>query len=247
LPWGWGLKELGPLEGNHYPLLSELNNPAIEPIARKYNELRYQLLPYTYSLTWEAHHEGMPLMRALWLHYPNDLQARPVGNEYLWGRDLLIAPVFKKGAAIRDVYLPEGNWYDWWTLERKVGGRNITRSVNLETMPIYVRAGAIIPIDPIRQYTDEVTHEPTTLKIFSGANGDYTLYEDDGISQKYLQGDAVWIHITWNDKANKLTVEPGEHSKRSQSLNRNFRVELIPGGKIKEIKYEGRKIEVSIL
>ncbi len=246
LPWGWGLKELGPLEGNHYPLLSELNNPTIEPIARKYNELRYQLLPYTYSLAWEARQDGMPLMRALWLHYPNDLQARPVGNEYLWGRDLLIAPVFEKGAATRDVYLPKGDWYDWWTHERKAGGQNIVRPVDLKTMPIYVRAGAIIPIDPVRQFTDEVSHEPTTLRIFSGANGNYTLYDDDGTSQKYLQGDAIWIHLTWNDKEKKLSLEPGEVSKPSRSFQRNFRVEVIPSGKTSEIKYEGRRMEVLI-
>ena len=130
----------------------------------------------------------MPFMRAIWLHYPNDAKAAGIGSQYLWGRDLLIAPVFKKGATTRDVYLPGGDWYDWWTNEKKQGGKTISREVNLATMPVYVRAGAIIPFDPVRQYADEIVQGPTTLKVYTGANGDYTLYDDDGISQDYLSG-----------------------------------------------------------
>ena len=92
-----------------------MNNPAIEPVAKKYAELRYQLMPYTYTLAWEARDTGLPLMRAMWLHYPTDERARGLGNQFLWGRDLLVAPVFTKGATSRDVYLPKGEWYDWWT------------------------------------------------------------------------------------------------------------------------------------
>lgn len=114
-PWGWGLSDMGSLEGQEDPpLQSEMNNPAIEPVAKKYAELRYQLIPYTYTLARQAHDDGMPLMRSLWLHYPEDERARAAKTEYLWGRDLLIAPVFTKGAQSRDIYLPAGNdWYDW--------------------------------------------------------------------------------------------------------------------------------------
>ena len=103
-------------------LPSEMNNPAIEPVARKYAELRYQLLPYTYTLAWEARDSGLPLMRAMWLHYPDDLRARGLGTQFMWGRDLLVAPVFTKGATSREVYLPTGDWYDWWTNEKTKGG-----------------------------------------------------------------------------------------------------------------------------
>ena len=126
-------------------LQSEMNNPAIEPVAKKYAELRYQLLPYTYTLAWEARDTGMPLMRAMWLHYPDDARARGLGTQFMWGRDLLVAPVFTKGATSRDVYLPGGEWYDWWTNAKSAGGQTVTRQVDLATMPIYVRAGAIIP------------------------------------------------------------------------------------------------------
>lgn len=245
LPWGWGLSELGPLEGTKYPLQSELNNPSIEPIAKKYNELRYRLMPYTYTLTREAHDSGMPLMRAMWLHYPDDVQARGMGSQYLWGRDLLIAPVFEKGATTRNVYLPTGDWYDWWTNEMKKGGQTISKKVELSIMPIYVRAGSIIPVDPVRQYTSEPTQGLTTLKIYTGVNGDYTLYEDDGISQDYLQGKGTWTHMIWNDEAKRLIVEPGaSEGGTNTALDRRFKVEIIPTGVTREIRYSGRRMEV---
>ena len=210
LPWGWGLSEMGPLEnGRNNPNPSELNNPAIEPVCRQYDELRYQLMPYTYTLAREAHDTGMPLMRAMWLHYPDDPRAAADGSQYLWGRDILVAPVFKQGARSREVYLPKGDWYDWWTNERQTGGKSITREVDLKTMPLYVRAGAIIPFDPVRQYTGEQAAEPTTLKLYRGADGQFTLYDDDGISLDYLKNRAVWIRFTWNDSARRLTIEPG--------------------------------------
>jgi alpha-glucosidase (family GH31 glycosyl hydrolase) len=91
------------------------------------------------------------------------------------GRDLLIAPVFEKGAASRAVYLPAGTWYDWWTHATHAGGGTVTRAVDLATMPIFVRAGAIIPLDPVRQYTSQVVGEPTTLRVYRGVDGQYTL------------------------------------------------------------------------
>ena len=167
---------------------SEMNNPAIEPVARKYAELRYQLLPYTYTLAWEARSSGLPLMRAMWLHYPGDPRARGLGTQFMWGRDLLVAPVFTKGATSREVYLPAGDWYDWWTNEKAKGGATVTRAVDLATMPLYVRAGAIVPFDPVRQYTSQPVTEPTTLKVYTGADGQYTLYADDGITQEVHRG-----------------------------------------------------------
>ena len=201
-------------------LQSEMNNPAIEPVAKKYAELRYQLLPYTYTLAREARDAGLPLMRALWLHYPDDDRARSMGSEYLWGRDLLIAPVFTKGATSRDVYLPKGEWYDWWTNARTAGGQTVTRPVDLATMPIYVRAGAIIPFDPVRQYTGQAVTEPTTLKVYRGADGEFTLYDDDGISQEYLKGRGSWTRIAWNDRTRQLTIEPGAPRGRDERRHR---------------------------
>jgi alpha-glucosidase (family GH31 glycosyl hydrolase) len=244
LPWGWGAGSMEPIEDREHPLQSELNNPAIEKIAKKYTELRYQLLPYTYTLAWQARSTGLPLMRALWLHYPHDEKAKGVAMEYLWGRDLLIAPVFEKGAIERSVYLPEGDdWYNWWTTKKTKGGQSISCAADLATMPVFARAGAIIPFDPIRQYTGEQVTEPTTLKIFSGADGQFTLYEDDGISQDYLKGKSRLTKITWNDKNRTLTIENGSSKNSFWTFNqRTFNVELLPEGTIKKINYTGEKI-----
>lgn len=254
LPWGWGLSDPGPLEygnNNSTPppgdrrniLPTELNNPAIEPIAKKYSELRYQLMPYTYTLAREARDLGLPLMRALWLHYPDDVRARGNGTEYLWGRDLLIAPVFKQGATTRDVYLPAGDWYDWWTNAPVKGGQSISRPVDLETMPIYVRAGAIVPFDPVRQYTSEPVSTPTTLRVYPGANGQFTLYEDDGISQEYLTGQGQWTRLTWNDRTRQLTLEPGT-ARGATTAARQFQVTL-PDGSSKAVTYRGARVVVA--
>jgi alpha-glucosidase (family GH31 glycosyl hydrolase) len=256
LPWGWGLSDMGPREHNNTNtpipsddrrniLQSEMNNPAIEPVAKKYSELRYQLLPYTYTLAREARDSGLPLMRAMWLHYPDDERARGIGTQFMWGRDLLIAPVFTKGASSRDVYLPKGEWFDWWTNERLSGGRSVTRPVDLATMPIYVRAGALVPIDPIRQYTAQAVNEPTTIRIYSGADGQYTLYDDDGISQEYLTGRGSWIRLTWNDRTRALTLEPGAPSSASTIPDeRRFRVQVMPEGTTRDVRYAGKRIVV---
>ena len=153
LPWGWNTGETGPIESRGVTDRAELHNAEVEPICRKYLELRYRLLPYNYTLMREACDTGLPPMRALWLHYPADPEAITLGDEYTWGRDLLVAPVVEKGAKSRHLYLPAGDWYDWWTSEKVVGGRWLDRRVDLATMPIYVRAGAIVPLDPVRQFT----------------------------------------------------------------------------------------------
>src|SRR5262249_59666044 len=103
-------------------------------------------------------------------------------DEFLWGRDLLVAPVTQKGTTSRRVYLPEGGWFDWWNNEKVSGRKWIERPVDLATIPIYVRAGSIIPLDPVRQYLSQPVNEPTELKIFPGADGNFTLYDDDGES-----------------------------------------------------------------
>ena len=185
-------------------------------------------------------------MRAMWLHYPDDERARGLGTQYLWGRDLLIAPVFTKGAKTREVYLPKGDWYDWWTNAKAAGGETVSREVDLATMPIYVRAGAIIPVDPVRQYTAEAIKEPTTLRVYRGANGQFTLYEDDGISQEYLNGRGSWTRMTWNDAAKQLTLEAGApRGAANITAPRTFKVQLLPEGTTQDITYSGRRVQVT--
>jgi alpha-glucosidase/alpha-D-xyloside xylohydrolase len=238
LPWAWGLGKQGVRETKNAPPTSALNDPEIEKIARRYAELRYQLLSYNYSLAWETRQTGLPFMRALWLHYPDDGKARGIGSEYLWGRDLLVAPVFEKGATTRKVHLPAGTWYDWWTGKKIAGGREITREVDLATMPIYARAGAIIPLDPVRQYTGEPVKAPLTLRIFPGADGSFTLYEDDGSSLDYLEGKFALTAFAWDDKARTLTIQPRSPAVRAQT----FRIVL--GGREKTVAYRGKPVSI---
>jgi alpha-glucosidase/alpha-D-xyloside xylohydrolase len=186
----------------------------------------------------------MPLMRALWLHYPDDTTARALATEYLWGRDLLVAPVFTKGATTRDVYLPAGTWYDWWTNARSTGGRTVSRAVDLATMPIYVRAGAIVPVDPVRQYTSEPVTAPTTLRVYRGADGTFTLYDDDGESQDYLRGRGTWTRLVWNDARRTLTLAPGAPlgtlvGLTNVSAPRDFDVVLVPEMTTRRVRYTG--------
>jgi len=253
LPWGWGLPDMGPREDNNRntpardtekrnPSPAELNNSTIEPVTRTYAQLRYQLMPYTYTLAWEAHKTGLPLMRAMWIHYPADKKAVALGNQYLWGRDLLIAPVFEKGAKSRTTYLPEGLWHDWWSGEMIEGGKDVTRKVDLSVMPIYVRAGAIIPFDPVRQYTGEPTAEPTTIKVYTGNDGQFTLYEDDGESLEYLHGFGRWTGFTWSEKQRTLTIQPAPPAGAvNQFMERELILELRPEGKTRRVTLNGRK------
>ncbi len=245
-PWGWGLSDMGFAEGQReLPNSAELSNPAIEPICRKYAELRYKLLPYNYTLAAEARASGLPLMRAMWLHYPQDEQVRGMGTQYLWGRDLVIAPVFERGATQREVYLPQGVWYDWWTGTKEVGGQTIRRPVDLEMMPIYARAGAILPLDPLRQYATQPVTEPTTIRVYSGAAGQFRWYEDDGATQEYLSDRFAWTVLKWDDAHRRLTIERDRTAGALDIAPRKLRVELLPEGKSQEIDYDGRHAQIT--
>jgi alpha-glucosidase (family GH31 glycosyl hydrolase) len=138
----------------------------VEAICRAYAELRYRLLPYTYTLAWQAHTSGLPLMRPLVLNYPDDPRVWALGHEFLWGDDLLVAPVTREGATAWPVYLPAGAWYDFWTGARHDGPRGITVAAPLDRLPLHVRAGAIIPLAPVVQHTGEWPVDELTLLIY---------------------------------------------------------------------------------
>mgnify|MGYP000849531437 FL=1 len=251
-PWGWNTGDFGPMEvveghkGTGLPDPEELHNDQVEPICRQYLELRYRLLPYNYTLVREAVDRGLPLMRALWVHYPDDPEAARCGDEYLWGKDILVAPVVRKGATSRTIYLPAGVWYDFWSNRREMGGQVINRYVDLSTMPIYIRAGAIIPFGPVIQYVNQPTDQPLTWQVYTGDSGDFVLYEDDGISLDYLKGQGNWIHVSWNDRDRLLTVEPDKKTKMNTGQTRTFQVVLLPERTKKTFTYSGKKIEIKL-
>jgi alpha-glucosidase (family GH31 glycosyl hydrolase) len=248
LPWGWNTGQLGHNEISNYtggaanPDVSELRNPEVEPICRKYLELRYRLMPYLYSAVRECHETGLPIMRSLWLHYMDDEAAVKRGDEYLWGRDMLVAPVTEKGATTRRLYLPRGDWHDFWTEEKITGGREIDRPVDLATMPLYVRAGGIIPFGPLKQYTNEQVDGPLTLVVYPGADGKFTLYDDDGATFDYRRGEFTKLDLTWNDSRRTLSVRPARKSRPITS--REIEVRLAPEKSTRKAVYDGRSIEI---
>jgi alpha-glucosidase/alpha-D-xyloside xylohydrolase len=217
LPWAWGQDALGPLEGAaalaNWPAPQDLHNPQIEIICRKYLELRYRLLPYLYSSVNQTHQSGLPLMRALWLAYPQDAKALAIADQYLFGDHLMVAPVLEPSAKQRKSYLPAGAWWDFWTNQPVKGGDEITREVDLETIPLYVRAGAILPMGPVRQYTAEPSDEPLTLHIYPGADGRFSLYEDDGTSFRYERGEFMRLECVWEEASRTLKLRAATGTK----------------------------------
>ena len=250
LPWGWNMGDPGPLvrqeTPGYQPDPKELHNAAIEPICKKYLELRYQLMPYLYAMVKETCETGVPIIRALWLHYPDDTVAVARGGEYLYGRDILVAPVVEKGAATRSLYLPRGTWYDFWTRQRLEGGREITREVDLETIPLYVRAGAVIPMGPVKQHIAENVAAPLALWVYPGEDGAFSLYEDDGKTFDYRKGEFSRVNITWNDRKRRLSAHLGTGSKMLASSTRNFLVHVAGESATQEFVFQGRPVEVKL-
>jgi alpha-glucosidase/alpha-D-xyloside xylohydrolase len=253
LPWGWNTGDLQPDEiatytgGASNPDASELHNAAVEPICRKYLNLRYQLLPYLYTAVREAHTTGLPIVRAMWLHYPDDPQAVLRGDQYLWGRDILVAPVTTRAATSRRVYLPRGRWFDFWTSEPHDGGREIDRAVDLDTMPLFVRAGAILPIGPVKQYTAETVDEPLTLQIYPGADGAATIYEDDGTTYEFERGEWMGIEARWTEARRQLDLRLARGSKMRPPLARHLRVRLEGGADTRDLTFSGNATSIRLL
>jgi alpha-glucosidase (family GH31 glycosyl hydrolase) len=250
LPWQWNTGDLGPDEITSYgeaanPKAEELHNPEVEAICRKYLELRYRMLPYLYSAVRECHLTGMPIIRALWLHYPSDKRAVTCGDQYLWGRDVLVAPVTEKAATVRRVYLPPGSWYDFWTEEKLEGGREIERAVDLSTMPLYVRAGSILPLGPVKQYTSDKVDDPLIFSIYPGLDGTSMLYEDDGETFNYRRGDWMGLNASWNENNRTFGLRLAEGS-RIRAEHRPVDIRIVPDRSVHRITFTGRPLTLNL-
>lgn len=190
---------LYPLMRGHSAMSTARHEPwvfgdRVEQICREYIELRYRLLPYIYSLFWQAATTGAPILRPLLYHYPNDPYTYALYDQVLLGEHLMAAPVYRPGVEYRAVYLPAGTWYDWWSQKSYHGPTHILAYAPLERMPLYVKAGAIIPMQPVMQYVNECPWQELTLKV-TPEPGEWTLYEDDGHSFDYQAG--VWATTTY--------------------------------------------------
>src|SRR5262249_47710863 len=167
------------------------------------------------------------------------------GEESLGGGDRRVAPVTARGVCERSLYLPEGDWYDFWTQKRLAGGRELTRKVDLATLPLYVRAGAILPLDPPRQYTAQPSDEPVTIRVYPGRDGEFRWYEDDGTSLDYLKGKYAWTRLRWDDGKRRLTIERDPGTGTLKPGPRTLVVEVVSAGKPQKVRYQGRRVEVS--
>lgn len=249
LPWGWDTGTPGPLEGAQrlgpdWPPEAELHDAQVEVICRKYLELRYRMLPYIYSTAEQAHRTGLPMMRALWMAYPGDKRALLRDDEYLWGDAFLVAPVLESAARQRKVYLPAGEWWDFWTGEVIDGGREVVRDVDLGTIPLYVKAGSVIPMGPVKQWTEEAVDAPLTLRVYSGADGNFAVYDDDGESFRYREGKFSRLLCEWNDAAKRLTI--ASDAKGKSAAGKQIRVELVGQNKPQMVTLQAGAMAVAI-
>jgi alpha-D-xyloside xylohydrolase len=180
--------------------------PDSQKILVSYDKLRYRLMPYIYSLAWKTTHEGYTIMRPLVMDFRNDVRAQNTGDQFLFGPALLVNPITEAGATSRHLYLPDAKWYDFWTGVATQGGKSIDSSAPLERLPLFARAGSILPLGPDLEYAAEKPAEPLEIRVYPGADGSFTLYEDENDTYNYEVGKYATIPFSWNDKTNTLTI-----------------------------------------
>jgi alpha-D-xyloside xylohydrolase len=233
----------------------------------KYDNLRYRLLPYIYSLAWKVTDSDYTIMRALAMDFPNDKDAFDINDQFMFGPNILICPVTDeqyfpldqskeqgfRTIKTRKVYLPKGsNWYDFWTGEKLDGGQTITRQTPIEIMPLYVKAGSIIPMGPFKQYATEKPEDPIELRVYSGANASFVVYEDENDNYNYEKGIFAEIPIKWNEEKQELIIGKRKGKFPGMLQERTFHIiwvdadhgaDIDPEENIDEIvKYLGERI-----
>ncbi len=181
-----------------------------EPILEQYLKLRYQLLPYIYSTSYHTYESGAPSMRALFMDFPNDANVTDLRDEYMLGPAFLVAPVTDQGVTSRKVYLPAGtDWYNYWTNERVKGGQTLTVDAPIDKLPLFVRAGSIVPLGAAIESTEQA-QKIERVRIYPGADADFTLYDDDGKTYAYETGKSRITKLHWDDSAQKLSQSGAE-------------------------------------
>jgi len=205
-----------------------------------YDKLRYRLMPYIYTLAGDTFHRDGTIMRGLVMDFPSDRNAWDVADQYMFGPAFLVAPVAAFKARSREVYLPAGSsWYDFYSGRLHSGALTINAAAPYERMPLFVRAGSIIPIGPAIQYTAEKPADPITLHVYGGADGSFTLYEDDGVSRQYLNGAFARIPIRYDDARRTLTLGARQGSFVGMAGRRTFHIRLTRPGRARALALDG--------
>jgi alpha-glucosidase len=183
-----------------------VHGPEQEAIRRRYIEERYRLLPYIYTGMEEMSRTGIPLMRALYLEYPKLPEAAADDKDFLFGRDFFVAPVTTEMLDAKEVHLPPGDWFDYWSAEKHSSGQPIVLNPALDQMPVYVRAGAIVPMQELVQYTGQTPNGPLKLRVYPGPDCGGSLYEDDGHTYAYQKGEVLRMKYSCDARDGGVTV-----------------------------------------
>jgi len=195
-----------------------------------YDSLRYRLMPYIYSEAWQVTNHHGTLMRPLVMDWRDDVEAQNTGDEYLFGPAILVSPVTTEGATSRTVYLPKATWYDFWTGEKVEGGKRIEADAPLEKLPLFVRAGSIVPMGPAMEWSTEKPADPIELRIYPGADGDFNFYEDENDNYNYAKGAHATIQLHWNDATKELMIGAREGSFKGMAAEHTFRLVVVEKG-----------------
>jgi alpha-D-xyloside xylohydrolase len=195
-----------------------------------YDQLRYRLLPYLYSMSWDVTHNRGTFMRALAMDFRPDTRALKVADQYMFGRALLVSPVVQAGVRARAVYLPAGtDWYDFWTGKRLPGGQVVPVVADLGRIPLHVRAGSILPLGPVKPYADAPSDAPLEIRIYPGRDGAFELYDDEGDGFAYEQGRYALVRFTWRDS--RRVLEIGARRGNYPGMRQTQRLKLVCGGR----------------
>jgi len=229
--------------------------PEAQKILVSFDRLRYRLLPYTYSLAWMTTNSSYTPMRPLVMDFRSDVRAQNTADEFMYGPAFLVSPVTEPAATSRRVYLPQSMWYDFWNGATVDGEREITAESPLEKLPLYIRAGSIIPLGPDIEWSTQKAADPIELRVYRGADGDFTLYEDENDNYDYEKGIHATIPFHWDEARKTLTIGDRQGTFPGMLASRTFRVIFVsenhgvgvaPSDLVdKVVQYSGTQITVS--
>jgi alpha-D-xyloside xylohydrolase len=235
------------VHGTRAPDTNELwsYGPVAQAALVRFDKLRYKLMPYIYSMAWMVTSANYTPMRPLVMDFASDARVLNIGDQFLFGPAILVNPVTEQGATSRRLYLPAGTrWYDFWTGEAQDGGKSIEAAAPLDRIPLYVRAGSILPLGPDIEYAAEKA-DPIELRVFAGADGDFTLYEDENDNYNYERGVYATIPLHWDDARHTLTIGARKGSFPGMLQARTFHVVFAGTAGGKTVQYSGTKLEVA--
>ena len=235
--------------------------PAFDAI-EKTIQTRYRLMPYIYSTAWDVTNDGGSFLRALIYDFPNDQRTWDMTDEFMFGKSILALPVVApqytneetRGVSNPEFtqdkqatkYLPAGTWYDFWTEQPYEGGKDITFKTTLYQAPMMIRSGSILPLAPVMQYASEKKWDDLEIIVYPGRDGTFTLYEDEGDSYRYEQGQYSTIPMKWNDKKRELTLSRRQGQFSGMLASRTFRLRLAGSNATKTITYDGKEVKAKL-